>query len=265
MQRLRATESALEAYLASFDRARRDKLRRTLDNLALSLSHGERDATAFPWSKLQPQDLRDPSRFTQTLSPADLRRSKRALNGLLRQIWLIGEIETDQYHELTSVSWMRTTTSIGPRRRATSDTIEALLLSCRSDESANGIRDYALISLLSSGACNASELIRVDLDSYLPDTGQLKMTPGSTPVTLSKQTVEAIELWLTVRGHVPGPLLCGLARKADVMPLRPLTASAITWILRKRAHQAGMPYLSSEDLRRSSILDRYFAPPPAGS
>jgi hypothetical protein len=60
MQRLRPA-SALEGYLAGFDRARRDKLRRNLDTLAAALSNGKQDAEAFDWAALSADHLRDPS------------------------------------------------------------------------------------------------------------------------------------------------------------------------------------------------------------
>jgi integrase len=188
-----------------------------------------------------------------------MRRSKRALNGLLRQAWLQGEIPTDLYHELTSVSWMRTTTQIGPRRRASGDDLLFLKQICRADITPNGRRDLALISLLASGACNASEVIRLDQRSVNLERGTLRITPSSAEIRLDPDTVETLRAWLESRGEKPGTLFTGIDRSNSGIDYRPLTPSAITWILRKRAHQARIPYLSSEDLRRSSILDRYFS------
>jgi integrase/recombinase XerD len=185
------------------------------------------------------------------------------LNGLLRQAWLQDELATDLYHELTSVSWMRTTTQIGPRRRATGDDLIYLKESCRTDITPNGRRDLALISLLASAACNASELIRLDRKALDLERGTLKITPQSAEIRLDRDTLDTLRDWLQVRGSEPGALFTGIDRTNSGVDLRPLTPSAITWILRKRAHQAGVPYLSSEDLRRSSILERYFSNPSA--
>lgn len=248
--------SALDASLAGFDRARRDKLRQSLDNLAAVLSSGSSTASAFDWTSLDPQRLRQTDLILAALPPAELRRAKRALNGLLRRLWLQGELSTECYHELTSVSWMRTTTHIGPRRLVSHEAVEAIKAQCRADPSVNGRRDLAMIALLSTGACNGAELVRLEVNSYRPADGSLRLNEKSPLVKLDAEAENAVKDWLAVRGSQDGPLLCTASRASAVQ--RPLTPSAVTWILRKRANQAGVPYASTEDLRRSSILSRHF-------
>jgi integrase len=151
---------------------------------------------------------------------------------------------------------MRTTTHIGPRRLATQEAVEGLKEQCRRDRSINGRRDLAILSILATGLCNGAELVRIQHSDYNPTTGTLRIPGMAPPLKLDDDCKDAIDLWMQARGDTAGPLLSNTTQPLG--PVKPLTASAITWILRKRAQQTGVPYVSSEDLRRSGILERHF-------
>lgn len=137
--------------------------------------------------------------------------------------------------------------------------------SCRrADEdrfAATGARDAAIMLLGLGGGLRRSEIVALDLGDYDPEKGEVKVLHGKGRkerlVPLPPATVDALAVWISLRGSEPGPLFLPLLRGGHVVGRR-LTDHALACMLKRRAHDAGVKSFSSHDLRRtfiSNLLD----------
>lgn len=104
------------------------------------------------------------------------------------------------------------------------------------------VRNLALIRLLHDLALRRSEAIGIDLADVDLEAGTVavvgKGKSAPTPMTLSRQAVEAIAAWLDFRGTEAGPLFVRLDRGA-VEPTR-LTGEAVRLVVAELAKRAGV-------------------------
>jgi integrase/recombinase XerC len=100
----------------------------------------------------------------------------------------------------------------GPGREA----ILEMLDLCGERGDAKGRRDRALIELLFLAAMRSREVLSLDMRHFQVDHGQLMILGkgrwAREPWPIPRQTVQAIEDWITARGDAEGPLFTTLMR-----------------------------------------------------
>ena len=154
----------------------------------------------------------------------------------------------------------------GKKAALTKDPMEQILATC--DDSLRGVRDRALLMFAwSSGGRRRSEVEaathenvrKVDLRSYVFTLARSKTDQtGTTGLDNVKPIVglaaDALEEWMAVCGHTTGALFRRISHKDNVG--RPLTASAVRDIVKKRALMAGLTEdFSAHSLRSGFVTE----------
>jgi integrase len=126
------------------------------------------------------------------------------------------------------------------------------MLNACSLETAAGIRNRAIISLLYDSGLRAAEICRLPLLNVNFDEGKLwvRVKGGNEEIGwFGKQTADRIRAWLRVRVAAPGvdTLFTSVGGNTRY---RPLTPGALSATLRKISRQAEIPTTSAHAFRR---------------
>lgn len=138
------------------------------------------------------------------------------------------------------------------RRRLTIGEIEDLARVCAEDESPAGARDIAMIDLMYTQGPRVSELSKMQLKNYDPETGIIKILNAKggkdRKIRAANTTKEAIDLWIAIRGNEPGPLFTRVNKGGEI-EIAKLTQQAISSLIFSRCKQANVDRFSPHDLR----------------
>lgn len=243
-------------YLSSLTSGSRRTMQKALNAIALVLTDDQCDAMSVDWSKLRYQHTAAiRAVLMERYSPATANRMLCALRRVLREAFRLGLMSADDYAHAADVSNVRGDSPLRGRLLKTSE-IAALLKDCKNDQDMIGVRDAALIAILSGSGLRRSEAVALDLGDYNSEDGSLQVRKGkggkSRTVYLPAGAVAALNAWLMVRGDAPGSLICPVRRGGHVH-IRRLTDQAVMVILRKRALSAGVAAFSPHDFRRTFI------------
>lgn len=253
--------------------ASRRTMRQVLDALA-SLATGGiiDDGAAFPWELLRYAHtariravlgerlglpVGDPGR----LAAATANKYLAGLRGVLREAWRLELMAAEDYHRATDLrDFKRTALPAG--RLVEPDEIAALVAACAADPSPAGPRDAALFGLAFAAGLRASELVGLAVADVSIRSGEVTVREakgGKQRITyMNDGAAAAVAGWLTVRGTLPGPVLCPVGWSGRIT-VRRLSTQAIYQRFRLREGQAGLEKpLSPHDSRRtwiSALLD----------
>lgn len=214
------------------------------------------------WSGLRPEVISvvRALMLERRYAPSTINATLSALKGVAHAAWQLKQLKSDEYQRIRDVKGVRG--SRLPRGRALSDReVSRLIDACMRDTSPAGARDLALVALLGSGGLRRSEATSLDLSHFDEEAATLRVRGKGDKerlVYLGRESLRAIHVWLNVRGHITGPLLCPVSKAGDVEQRR-LSDQAVYNALRKRAKEARVRAFSPHDLRRTAItnmLDR---------
>lgn len=188
-------------------------------------------------------------------APSTVNRLLSTLRGVLREAYLLHQIDGDEYQRIIAVRGVR-----GDRlpagRELSDDEIARLIDACKCDRSPAGARDLALIAVLYAGGlrrAEAGDLCAADLDLR---NGQIIIQRGKgnkqRAVYLAGGALAALRAWCKRRGHFSGVVFVPV-RKNGAIGSGKLSATSIYNALMKRAHQAGIDDLTPHDLRRTHV------------
>jgi site-specific recombinase XerD len=238
----------------------RRAMRGSLEKIAALWSSDRYTAETLPWAQLRyPHTQAIRTTLAERCAPATANLAICALRQVLKECWRLGEMDAETYQRAADLRAVRGERL--PAGRALSrGELQAIFSSCKTDRTAAGARDAALLSVLYGAGLRRSEAVALDLEDYDADTGALRVLHAKG----RKQRVvyvpagggmAAMAAWLSHRGAGPGPVFFPVSQTGHVMPHR-MTAQVCRWVLRKRARQAGITDLPSpHDLRRSHIGD----------
>lgn len=243
-------------YLARLSPSGRRTQKQALDTIAGLLS-GNADALAYEWGKVRIQHTSAVrAMLISKYAPATVNKMLSALRGALKQAWLLGQVDAENYHKAASVEAAIGETLPAGRELAPGE-ISALLASCESDPTNAGARDGAIIALLYSCGLRREETVTLDMEDYDPETGKLiirgKRRKERTAY-IENGAALALGDWLAIRGEEPGPLFWPI-NKAGKLSTRRMTTQAVYNMLQKRAEQAGVKSFSPHDFRRTYVSD----------
>ncbi|KAB8332293.1 tyrosine-type recombinase/integrase [Scytonema tolypothrichoides VB-61278] len=243
-------------YLSSLTSGSRRTMQKALNAIAEMLTDDQCDAMSVDWSKLRYQHTAAiRAVLMERYSPATANRMLCALRRVLREAFRLGLMSADDYAHAADVSNVRGDSPLRGRLLKISE-IAALLKDCKNDQDMIGVRDAALIAILSGSGLRRSEAVALDLGDYNSEDGSLQVRKGkggkSRTVYLPAGAVAALDAWLKVRGDLRGALICPVRRGGHV-EIRRLTDQAVMVILRKRALSAGVAPFSPHDFRRTFI------------
>jgi site-specific recombinase XerD len=223
-----------------------------LDNIA-RIVLGDLDASYLdlPWQALRFQHTAAiRSRLPEQYKYTTANRILSAPRGALRAAWKLGLMPAEAYHTAASVENLKGQT-VPAGRHIPSGELVALLVTC--DQSEQGIRDAAVISLLYGAGLRRAELITLDLAAWDSTENRLLVAGKGQQerlVPVANGAAKAPADWLEVRGDAPGPLFTGVGNRNRGGRL---TTGAVYKMLQRRAEMAGIPELSPHDFRRTYV------------
>jgi site-specific recombinase XerD len=237
----------------------RRAMRSQLERMAQAISSGRHTAQTLPWADLRYQ-------HTQALrswladhgAPATGNLALSALRGVLRECWRLSYMSAEDRERASDLAPIK-----GERlpagRAISGGELRALFQACKTDQTAAGPRDAALLAVLYGCGLRRSEATALDLADYDPATGAVAVrhTKGKKQriVYLKGGGAAAMAAWLAHRGTTPGPLFHPVTQTGLIIPRR-LSDQVCRWVLRKRAAEAGITDLPSpHDMRRTFIGD----------
>jgi len=230
-------------------------------------------AESMPWQRLRrPQVLQIRSLLEENYRPASANRMLAALRGVLRKCWHAGLISTDDYQAAASIKAVRGESE--PRGRDLSaGELRSLFEACarapqepahQQDSGARRRRDAAFLAIAYGSGVRRAEAIALDLADLDFASGQLRVRHGKgknpRQAPLAPTAQPALEDWLQVRGHEPGPFFCAVLKTGRLVRegsggLRRLSGSAAWAICKERGQKAGIQAPAPHDLRRTWVGD----------
>lgn len=229
-------------------------MRQVLDLAASAISTGS-DATTISWGKVGYQQVAALRSQLSVYAPATANKTLAAVRGVLRQAFALGQMDPEVYQRAISVRSVRGERVV--RGRAISqDELKQMFGVCDLATAA-GARDAALLAVAYGAGLRRSEITLLDLADYDETTSQLIIRGKGNKERLAYATNGsrlALEKWLAVRGHRPGPIFVPVD-KADRIEHRRLTEQAVYMILRRLGQRAKIDKFSPHDLRRTFIGD----------
>jgi site-specific recombinase XerD len=167
-------------------------------------------------------------------------------------------MEAEEYRRAANLKTVRAEPLLRGRALKPGEII-ALLRACENDPSPLGARDGALLCVLAGAGLRRSEVVKLDLSDYDPESGALTVRGGKGNkdrlTYLADGAEAALADWLLVRGHLAGPLFCPIRRGGHLQPEKHMVAQSVLDILATRATEAGVAPFSPHDLRRTFISE----------
>jgi integrase len=214
------------------------------------------DPLAVNWSQLRyPHVAALRALLTQRYAPSTVNRLLSTLRGVLREAYLLHQIDGDEYQRMIAVRGVR-----GERlpagRELSDDEIERLIDACRRDKSPAGARDLALIAVLYAAGLRRAEAGDLCADDLDLRSGQIIIQHGKgnkqRAVYLAGGALAALRAWCKRRGYFSGAVFVPVW-KSGAIGSEKLSATSIYNALKRRAHQAGIDDLTPHDLRRTHV------------
>lgn len=243
-------QSPAAVYLAQLAPSGRRTMHTALDTMAALF--GPYDALTCPWWALRYQHtaaLR--TMLAERYAPATANKHLAALRRVLKECWQLGLMTVEEYERAANVKAVKTQTL--PKGRALSlEELAALLDACARDATPAGVRDAALIAVMTAGGPRRSEVVALQLADYERAAGRLTIRSGKgnkdRTIYVSGDAQTALEDWLTLRGSSAGAIFTSTTHAGATM-----TDQAVLVILQKRATEAHVAAFSPHDLRRTMI------------
>lgn len=233
-----------------------------------ALNHYLQGAALLDWSALRGSHtgaIR--AKLMELYKPGTVNVMLSALRGVLKEAWRLGQMDADEYRRAIDIKNVKNQV-LPAGRDLQQGEILSLVGACSNDDSAAGVRDAAIVGILYTCALRRAELVKLELNAYDPETGQIRVISGKgrkdRTVYVTNGAKTALDDWLKVRGDLPGALFAAvnkggvINRDRDGQP-KHMTAQAVYNMLVKRAKEAGVKDFSPHDFRRTfagDMLDR---------
>jgi integrase/recombinase XerC len=183
----------------------------------------------------------------RNLSPATTNRRLSALRALVEQAGTLGIISWELKIRGPKSRSYRDTTGPGTRN------VRRMLGLLQGREDAKSLRDFAIIRLLYDLALRRGEVVSLNLEDVDLEATNIKILgKGRTEkdiLALPQPTIEALRVWLEVRGSHAGALFTNFDRAGKGGRL---TGTAVYLIVRKLGQELGIK-TRPHGLRHSSI------------
>jgi integrase len=200
--------------------------------------------------------------LAQRCAPATAAKTLCAYRGILKEALKMGLIDAETYLQASNVSVAPQQRPLG--RAMAKGEVRALRSACFLEAKPIGSRDLAIISILYELGLRRCEIAALKLSDYVMKSNELIVRPRTSSrgqsrvVQLPQTCCDALSDWLVVRGAEPGALFCPM--KKDQSPqIRHMSEQAVNDVVATRAREAGVPSLTSNDLRRTFIDDMFLS------
>lgn len=217
------------------------------------------DVVQFPWSAVKYEAMQAirAELLRSGLSPATINHTLTCVKSVLAVGWQMGIIEESDWRRVKSIKGVR-----GSREHAgrfiEEEEIRQLYKACE-EPTIVAIRDAAVIATL-QGGFRRKEVASIELKDVDMKRGQIKVIGKGNKeraVPVPDETLEAIKLWIEVRGNEPGTLFLPCT-KIGVLNRR-ISKETIRQIVIRRTQKAELASMSPHDFRRtyaSTLFDK---------
>lgn len=248
-------------YVASLAAGSRPAALRCVDVLSSFL--GVEDRTQVDWTQVRHEHTSAiRAKLIDTgYAPATCNLTLSVLRGILRQAWMLGQVDAEQYQRAAAVKSVR-----GKRPPAGRDVsrgeLFAVIKACDPTKP-SGARDGAIIGLGYATGCRRSELVTIQLEdlSWADDVLEIKVRGKGDKVRRLYVSDEGahtlLKRWLRHRGDEPGPLFRRVLGKT--VQAGGISKQTVRDVCLRACERAGVRPFSPHDLRRTLIGDLWDA------
>lgn len=234
-----------------------DTARRTMRsklNRAARLA-GASDLEHCAWQQMRHQDVHAIllSLEKEGLAASTINNYLAALKGVALEAWKQDLMSAEQLARIKAIKSRRSYRL--PKGRCLSrEETKAILSANRGETPIVDCRDKALLALMIGCGLRRAEICDLVLEAYDPEQSAITLVGKGNKerrVYLPESAEAFLKTWLSKRGLLPGFLFTRIFRGGHILVNRPLSLSAITFILKDRIHEAGLAPATPHDLRRT--------------
>lgn len=257
-RQLAPAESPAGQYILALEaQSSRDTMQGRLSKLARLLT-AQPDPYSVPWWLMKRQHLLElRKRLAEQHAPATVNNYLAALRGVLKRCRAQRLLDPHDLADYLDACKDVKGSRVPKGRSLAPGEISALMAACGADQSPAGARDAAMVAILYSCGLRRSELVKLDLDSFKPESGWLVVDGKGNKqreVHVQGGARAALDDWLLLRGDAPGALFWRI-RRGGTMVRRRLSSQAVFDMLATRGAAAGVAEFSPHDLRRTLAGD----------
>jgi integrase len=181
-----------------------------------------------------------------------------AVKGVLGACFDQDLINAQQFMKIKRIKGVSVNSAIKTGRKLTIGEITALAQVCAQDQSPAGARDDAIIGIGYTQGPRISEIVNMRIEDYDSIVGDIvvKNAKGNKDRTIrgSNSVRASVDEWIGLRGIETGPLFTRI-NKGGKIKIAPVSSAALSKMITKRAHQAGVKHFTFHDLRRTFITN----------
>lgn len=257
-----APDKRLNPAMIYLARLRSDASKRTMTSVLNSAAKWfARDASAnwrtCEWAKLSRVAIIGYAEYLQKdrgLSPRSVQTSLAALRGVAREAWLADLMPENDFRKIKEYLPQAGGHQIAKGRALSKDELLAMLYVCEQRRDIRGLRDAAIVCVLSMCGLRRAELCNLDYEHIDWTAGTLTFSGKGNKERIAFLPIAAqsrLREWCErVRGTHDGALFFGITRGEAITEDR-LTADGLHYIVTKLADHAKIAPCSAHDLRRT--------------
>lgn len=246
------------AYLATLSHGTSQATMRGVLNKVASMA-GYADLSVMPWKEMRYEHVLAirTKLEAEGLSYTTINKILVAVRQVVRQAWIMEQVEAEDYHRVKLVRNLKGT-RLPKGRMISYDELYLLIKACH-DKTPAGTRDAAIINTLAAGGLRRAELASLSMDNLQDDGSVIALRvvgKGNKEriVYLDDNAATTLRNWLTERGDAPGPLFWAGRRGGHLARGKGMSPQAIRDMVHRRALQAALAEkISPHDFRRSFI------------
>jgi integrase len=182
-------------------------------------------------------------------APATVNQSLSALRGVWGIAHEKGLMGKELYQAVHTVPLVQTEAR-HPAPAPTPWQIGRLNAAASLDQDPKGLRDLAILRLVTGAGLKRSQVVALRLRDFEPKTG--KLMAGSRTIKVGPEERSCLKAWIAYRGQASGALFQPM-NKAGKLARRHMSGQAVAQVVAERTEQAGLGPLSPEHLRRAFL------------
>lgn len=165
-------------YLRSLSAGARPTMEQSLDAIARLLTNGTGDAYTLNWAALKYQHTSAiQSALLEKYAPATAKKMMCALRRVLKEARKLELLDAEALAMAVDLPSIKESKKLRGRALTPSE-IGALMETCTSDPTPQGMRDAALIGILRGAGLRRSEVVKLEVKDFNSETGALQVRNG---------------------------------------------------------------------------------------
>lgn len=207
-----------------------------------------------PWQELKrPHILQILFKLSEkNLSPATQNSYLSSLKGVCEEAWMLELMTAEDYQKIYKIPSVKGSRLASGRALEPAE-VTSLMTACNAEDCSASLRDKAILALLIGCGLRKAEVISLkEEDINWKESAFNVIGKGNKQAKcfMPAQTVQALQLWLNVRGEHSGYIFSRILKNGSILNT-PITGQGITYILKKRGSAAQIDAFAPHDTRRT--------------